>query len=83
MPRSITVYTEHDCFTVDNIPDDAKITYGGVRPDAPGTKTNTLRIYQKATGVNQLAVFQGVTWFIDSSLKKTKAEPEPKSDWVK
>lgn len=75
--RTIKVISSDGTFEVSEIPDNAKITYGGVRPDQPGLKTNTLRIYTSAN--NQLAVFQGVLSFHDLSLKLTRPV---KKDWV-
>lgn len=79
MTRTIEIETESKKFTVSNIPDNAKITYGGLRPDQPGGKTNTLRIY--TAGQNQLAVFREVVCFHDVSLKIEECGPI-KDTWI-
>ena len=70
--RSIEIHTDTKVILVDNIPKDAKITYGGLRPDQPGSRTNTLRIYTSQQ--NQLAVFRDVIWFRDMSLELTERD---------
>lgn len=80
--RTIEVIMEGKMVTVGGIPDDAKITYGGLRPDQPGGKTNTLRIYKgSGTAANQLAVFRDVVSFHDTSLTITDGGT-PKKEWL-
>ena len=81
MARSIKVTTLSEVIIIGNIPDEAKITYGGLRPDQPGQKGNTLRIYRKASGDNQLAVFRDVVSFVDCSLEVTPGG-KPKEEWM-
>jgi len=68
MARKIKIVFENKEIHVDGIPDNAKITYAGLRPDQPGGKTNTLRIYRTSSSDNQLAVFRDVVSFVDCSL---------------
>ncbi len=77
MMRVIEVHFTDRVVEIDNIPDDAKITFGGIRPDAPGNKTNSLRIYKgsKDNG-HQLAVFRDVLWFRDKTLTIKDITPE-------
>lgn len=77
--RTIEIHCEDRIYEVDNIPADAKITYGGLRPDQPGAKTNTLRIYTSQN--NQLAVFRNVEWFRDKSLNIKDIGPK-KANWI-
>lgn len=82
--RTIEIHFENRVIEVGGIPDEAKITYGGVRPDQPGTRSNTLRIYKSSRAENQLAVFRDVVWFRDKSLS-IKDLPKPGkdfADWV-
>lgn len=81
MARTIKVTTLTEVMVVGNIPDEAKITYGGLRPDQPGQKGNTLRIYRKASGDNQLAVFRDVVSFVDCDLTVEPAG-KPKEEWM-
>ena len=81
MARTIKVTTLQGIVIVGNIPDEAKITYGGLRPDQPGQKGNTLRIYRKASGDNQLAVFRDVVSFIDCDLTIADGG-KPKEEWM-
>lgn len=78
--RTIEVHTPNKTFRVKNIPSDARITYGGTRPDQPGGKTNTLRIYK--SGNHQLAVFREVEWFRDLSLEIENVPSPPKKDFI-
>lgn len=78
MARTIKVIFETKQVTVSGIPDGAKITYAGLRPDTPGGKTNTLRIYSTSRGENQLAVFRDVVSFVDMSLTVSEDLPVKK-----
>lgn len=66
--RSILVQTGGGRLIVDNIPANAKVTYGPVSPGKPSGygEGNALRIY--TTAGNQLAVFKNVEYFRDLSL---------------
>ena len=76
------VEVDGSAFTVSDIPDDAKITFAGLNPGAPGQDGRGLciRIYKGASnGGNQLAVFRGVHSFRDLSLRLSA---KAKKDWV-
>lgn len=82
--RTIEVTTDKKVIVVSGIPDDSKITYGGIRPDQPGTKTNTLRIYaggRAGSSQNQLAVIRDVVEFHDLTLT-IEDKGEPPKEWM-
>lgn len=81
MSRTIEVTTDKKVFRVKNIPDNAKITYAGVRPDQPGQKTNTLRIYIGPGQQNQIAVFRDVVEFHDLMLE-IQEQGALKQEWM-
>lgn len=67
--RTLLIERANGNFTkVENIPPDAKVTFGGVNPTAQGyNKSYCLRVYTSKD--NQLAVFTDVVAFRDSTLK--------------
>lgn len=78
--RSILIQRAGSQQIVDGIPATAKITFGNLNPGKPGygNSDHTLRIY--TAGNNQLAVFTGVQWFRDLSLKvRTRQKSEKQS----
>lgn len=68
--RTILAKTREGLVRIENIPHDAKITFGAVQPGKYPAHEHALRIYTSQT--NQLAVIVGVTEFRDESLTITR-----------
>lgn len=74
-PKTRSIIIEHSDGSetrVDEIPNNAKITYGPVQPGRHGYGDNILRVYTSQS--NQLAVFRNVVSFRDLSLTVSTRE---------
>lgn len=70
--RTIIVETNQGLMRIENIPSNAKVTFGPVQPGKGYPGENALRIYTAAS--NQLAVVLGVKAFRDASLTITRRQ---------